>query len=47
VPPITTTSNRATASWGAAGTKVITVRVIQAQGPASEGFGTVVVSNAN
>jgi hypothetical protein len=47
VPPITTTSNRATASWGAAGTKVITVRVIQAQGPDSEGFGTVVVGNAN
>jgi hypothetical protein len=38
-----TTGNRATASWATTGTKVITVRVIQATGPSGEGFGTVVV----
>jgi Big-like domain-containing protein/PKD domain-containing protein len=39
----TTTGNRATAAWSSTGTKVITVRVIQASGPSGEGFGTVVV----
>jgi large repetitive protein len=38
-----TTGNRATASWNSTGTKVITVRAIQATGPSGEGFGTVVV----
>ncbi len=38
-----TTGNRATASWTGTGTKVITVRAIQATGPYGEGFGTVVV----
>ncbi len=38
-----TTGNRATASWTTTGTKVITVRVIQATGPAGEGTTTVVV----
>ena len=39
----TTSGNRATASWSSTGTKVITVRVVQATGPSGEGFGTVVV----
>jgi hypothetical protein len=39
----TTSGNRATATWSSTGTKVITVRVIQASGPSGEGFGTVVV----
>ena len=39
----TTTGNRATAAWSTTGTKVITVRVVQAAGPSGEGFGTVVV----
>jgi hypothetical protein len=38
-----TTGNRASASYSAVGTKVITVRVIQASGPEGEGFGTVTV----
>jgi large repetitive protein len=42
-PSATTTGNRATAAWGSTGTKVITVRAIQATGPSGEGFGTVVV----
>jgi hypothetical protein len=42
-PPITTTSNRVTASWLTTGSKTITVRVVQAVGPSGEGFGTVVV----
>ena len=37
------TSNRVTASWRTPGTKVITVRAVQATGPSGEGFGTVVV----
>ena len=40
-----TTGNRATATWTTPGTKVITVRAIQASGPSGEGFGTVVVRN--
>jgi hypothetical protein len=39
----TTSGNRATAAWSSTGTKVITVRAIQASGPSGEGFGTVVV----
>jgi hypothetical protein len=42
-PSATTSGNRATAAWSSTGTKVITVRVIQASGPSGEGFGTVVV----
>lgn len=38
-----TSGNRASASWNATGTKVITVTVVQASGPTGEGFGTVVV----
>ena len=40
-----TSGNRATATWTTPGTKVITVRAIQASGPSGEGFGTVVVRN--
>jgi hypothetical protein len=40
----TGTSSQVTASWSDVGTKVITVRVIQAIGPSGDGFGTVVVS---
>jgi hypothetical protein len=39
----TTTGNRATASYTATGSKVITVRVIQASGPSGEGQGGIVV----
>jgi hypothetical protein len=39
----TTSGNRATATWSTTGTKVITVRAVQATGPSGEGFGTVVV----
>jgi hypothetical protein len=39
----TTSGNRATVTWTTPGTKVITVRAIQATGPSGEGFGTVVV----
>ncbi len=39
----TTTGNRATVSWTAVGTKVITVRVVQAAGPSGEGQTAVVV----
>lgn len=39
-----TSGNRASASWtGPAGTRVITVNVIQSSGPSGEGFGTVVL----
>lgn len=38
-----TTGNRASATYDREGTKVITVRVIQASGPEGEGFGTVTV----
>lgn len=39
----TTSGNRATVTWVTPGTKVITVRAVQATGPSGEGFGTVVV----
>jgi hypothetical protein len=39
----TTSGNRATASWSTTGTKVITVRAVQATGPSGDGFGTLVV----
>jgi hypothetical protein len=42
-PSAVTSGNRASASWGSTGTKVITVTVVQATGPTGEGFGTVVV----
>jgi hypothetical protein len=42
-PTAETSGNRATATYSATGTKVITVRVIQAAGPEGEGFGTVTV----
>jgi hypothetical protein len=38
-----TTGNRATVSWTTTGTKIITVRVIQATGPSGEGQTAVVV----
>jgi hypothetical protein len=40
-----TSGNRASAFYTTTGTKVITVRVIQASGPEAEGFGTVTVGN--
>jgi hypothetical protein len=44
VPPTAeTTGNRATASYTSTGTKIITVRVIQATGPQGEGQAAVVV----
>lgn len=42
---ITTTGNRATASYTAPGTKIITVRVVQAAGPEGEGSTAIVVSS--
>jgi hypothetical protein len=45
-PPITTSGPQATTSWSTLGSKVITVRAIQATGPAGEGFATVVVRAA-
>jgi hypothetical protein len=42
-PPISTSGPQATTSWSTTGSKVVTVRVIQATGPAGEGFATVVV----
>lgn len=42
-PSAVTTGPQAPASWTTTGTKVVTVRAIQAQGPAGDGFGTVVV----
>jgi hypothetical protein len=44
-PSATTTGNRATATYGTPGTKVITVRVIQASGPSGEGTTSIVVRN--
>jgi hypothetical protein len=41
-----TTGNRATASYGTVGSKVITVRVVQATGPSGEGTTSVVVRAA-
>lgn len=38
-----TNGNRVTVTWATTGTKIITVRVVQATGPTGEGFGTVVV----
>jgi hypothetical protein len=38
-----TTGNRATVSWTSTGTKIITVRVVQATGPSGEGQTAVVV----
>ena len=38
---ITTTGNRVTTSWATSGTKVITVRAIQASGPAGDGVASV------
>lgn len=44
VPPTAvTTGNRATASYNAIGTKIITVRVVQATGPSGEGQTAIVV----
>jgi hypothetical protein len=46
VPPrATTTGNRATASYTSTGTKIITVRVVQASGPDGEGQTAITVSN--
>jgi hypothetical protein len=42
----TTTGNRATASYTSLGSKVITVRVVQASGPSGEGTTSVVVTAA-
>jgi hypothetical protein len=42
-PTAETTGNQASASYVGTGTKVISVRVIQATGPSGDGFGTVVV----
>ena len=39
----TTTGNRATASYTTTGSKVITVRVVQAAGPSGEGTTSIVV----
>ncbi len=44
-PSATTTGNRATATYSTPGTKVITVRVIQASGPSGEGTTSIVVRN--
>jgi PKD repeat protein len=41
-----TTGNRATASYTSLGSKVITVRVVQASGPSGEGTTSVVVAAA-
>ena len=41
-----TTGNRATASYGTVGSKVITVRVVQATGPSGEGTTSVIVGAA-
>lgn len=46
-PPITTSGPQATTSWATTGSKVITVRAIQATGPAGEGFATVVVRSGS
>jgi hypothetical protein len=47
VPPSAeTTGNRATASYTAPGTKIITVRVIQASGPSGEGQTAITVRSA-
>ncbi len=45
-PPITTSGPQATTSWSTVGSKVITVRAVQATGPTGEGFATVVVRAA-
>lgn len=45
-PPISTSGPQVTASWFSIGSKSITVRAIQAVGPAGEGFATVVVRAA-
>jgi large repetitive protein len=42
-PTASTTGNRATASYGSTGSKVITVRVIQATGPSGDGTTSIVV----
>jgi hypothetical protein len=44
-PSAETTGNRATATYSTPGTKVITVRVIQASGPSGEGTTSIVVRN--
>ena len=47
VPPTAeTTGNRATASYTSPGTKIITVRVIQASGPSGEGQTAITVRSA-
>jgi hypothetical protein len=45
-PPITTSGPQATTSWATIGSKTISVRAVQATGPAGEGFATVVVRAA-
>jgi PKD domain len=42
-PTASTTGNRATASYTTTGSKVITVRVIQATGPSGDGTTSIVV----
>ena len=42
-PSAVTSGNTARVSWSTQGTKLITVRVVQASGPAGDGFGTVTV----
>jgi hypothetical protein len=46
VPTRETTSNQVQNSWNAIGTKVISVRVFQANGPPGDGFGSVNISLA-
>jgi Bacterial Ig-like domain (group 1)/PKD domain len=45
-PPITTSGPQATTSWATVGSKTVSVRAVQATGPAGEGFATVVVRAA-
>src|SRR4051794_17122226 len=45
-PTASTTGNRATASYTSPGSKVITVRVIQATGPSGDGTTSIVVKNS-
>ena len=45
-PPRTTSGPQASVSWSTTGSKVVTVRAVQASGPAGEGFVTVVVRAA-
>jgi hypothetical protein len=45
-PPTSTSGPQATTSWSTIGSKTVSVRAVQATGPAGEGFATVVVRAA-